>query len=66
MTASFAPEEKARKQFADLPIQIVIGDILKPESYRDYLAGCDSLFHTAAFFRDNYEGGKHWQEPLRH
>lgn len=62
VTALVRSEEKARKQFADLPIQIVKGDILEPESYRDYLAGCDSLFHTAAFFRDNYKGGKHWQE----
>lgn len=62
VTALVRSEEKARKQFADLTIQIVKGDILEPESYRDYLAGCDSLFHTAAFFRDNYKGGKHWQE----
>ena len=62
VTALVRSEEKARKQFGDLPIQIVKGDILEPESYRDYLADCDSLFHTAAFFRDNYKGGKHWQE----
>lgn len=26
------------------------------------LVGCDVLFHTAAFFRDNYKGGHRWKE----
>lgn len=24
------------------------------------LEGCDTLFHTAAYFRDSYYGGRHW------
>lgn len=33
----------------------------EPDSYRAKLTGCDSLFHTAAYFRDSLKGGKHWQ-----
>lgn len=62
VTALVRSMEKAKLQFGDLPIQYVKGDILDPESYRSYLSDCDSLFHTAAFFRDNHKGGKHWQE----
>ncbi len=62
VTALVRSEEKAKLQFRNLPIRYVKGDILEPESYRSYLADCDSLFHTAAFFRDNHKGGKHWQE----
>ncbi|EHJ53232.1 SDR family oxidoreductase [Streptococcus macacae] len=62
VTALVRSMDKAKQQFDQLPIHLVQGDILKPESYKDYLADCDSLFHTAAFFRDSHKGGKHWQE----
>ncbi|MBP2623769.1 SDR family oxidoreductase [Streptococcus oricebi] len=62
VTALVRSKEKAQQQFGDLPIRWVVGDLLKPKSYQKELLGCDSLFHTAAFFRDNYKGGKHWQE----
>ena len=32
------------------------------QGFKDSLIGCDVLFHTAAFFRDNYKGGDHWSE----
>ncbi|MGT2907469.1 SDR family oxidoreductase [Streptococcus dentiloxodontae] len=62
VTALVRSEEKAKIQFGNLPIRIVKGDILKPEEFRDNLTDCDTLFHTAAFFRDSHKGGKHWQE----
>lgn len=62
VTALVRSMDKAQKQFGNLPIHFVQGDILNPKSYQSYLSDCDSLFHTAAFFRDSHKGGKHWQE----
>lgn len=54
--------EKARKQFGNLPVEFVEGDMLNVEAFAHALQGCDALFHTAAYFRDSYKGGKHWQK----
>ncbi|WP_339507546.1 SDR family oxidoreductase [Pseudomonas sp. RL_35y_Pfl2_P42] len=54
--------EKARKQFGSLPVEFVEGDILNVDAFSHALQGCDALFHTAAYFRDSYKGGKHWQK----
>lgn len=52
--------EKAARQFAGLPVEIVEGDLQDIGGFAAALQGCDALFHTAAFFRDNYKGGSHW------
>lgn len=62
VTALVRSAEKAKKQFADLPVTYVEGDLCRPESYQRALQGCDALFHTAAYFRDSFKGGRHWQE----
>src|SRR6516164_7396070 len=54
--------EKAAKQFASLPIETVVGDMSNVRAFASALEGLDAIFHTAAFFRDNYKGGKHWKE----
>ncbi|MBD9465679.1 SDR family oxidoreductase [Pseudomonas sp. Pdm06] len=54
--------EKAKKQFASLPVEWVEGDMLNVDAFSHALLGCDALFHTAAYFRDSYKGGKHWQK----
>ncbi|MCM2461821.1 SDR family oxidoreductase [Pseudomonas sp. Z1-12] len=54
--------EKARKQFSGLPVEWVEGDMLNVDAFSHALQGCDALFHTAAYFRDSYKGGKHWQK----
>ena len=54
--------EKAAKLFGDLPVELVIGDMTNVAAFASYLRGVDIVFHTAAFFRDNYKGGKHWKE----
>ncbi|SDA89801.1 NAD dependent epimerase/dehydratase family protein [Pseudomonas sp. NFACC15-1] len=54
--------EKAKKQFASLPVEWVEGDMLNVDAFSHALQGCDALFHTAAYFRDSYKGGKHWQK----
>ena len=55
-------KEKAEKQFGSLGLEIVAGDINDPKTFVDRLPGVDLVFHTAAYFRDNYKGGKHWDQ----
>lgn len=54
--------KKAQAQFGDLDLEIIIGDMNNVEAFAKSLEGCDVLFHTAAYFRDSYKGGKHWEE----
>ena len=54
--------EKAVKQFGDLPVEIVLGDVANVAGFAPQLAGSDALFHTAAYFRDSFKGGRHWKE----
>jgi dihydroflavonol-4-reductase len=54
--------EKARRQLGDLlgqGLQLVEGDIRRPADFAQALRGVDVLFHTAAYFRESYEGGAH-------
>ena len=54
---------KGEQQFNDLPgVELVAGDMADIEAFAASLQGCDTVFHTAAFFRDNYKGGSHWEE----
>ena len=53
---------KAEKQFGSLAMELVVGDINQPTTFADRLPGADVVFHTAAYFRDNYKGGKHWDQ----
>lgn len=52
---------KAAELFGDLNVSIVEGDMLDIDSFASELAGCDVLFHTAAYFREYYQPGNHWQ-----
>ena len=56
---------KARAQFAGLPVEIVTGDLDNVPAFAKSLEGVDAVFHAAAFFRDNYKGGSHWEELHR-
>ena len=56
---------KAREQFGGLDVEIVEGDMNDVSSFKEALRGVDVLFHTAAFFRDSYKGGRHWDELYR-
>jgi dihydroflavonol-4-reductase len=53
--------EKAQRQLGHLPVEIVEGDIADVGAFADRFAGCDWLFHTAAFFREYYSPGDHWK-----
>jgi len=57
--------EKARRQFGSLPVEIVQGDLDNVQGFASSLAGVDAVFHAAAFFRDSYKGGTHWDELYR-
>lgn len=48
--------EKAQKQPGELPVEIVVGEMTNVSSFAPHLEGIDTLFHTAAYFRD--KGGK--------
>jgi dihydroflavonol-4-reductase len=48
--------EKAARQFAGLPIEIVVGDMSDVAAFAPALAGVDTIFHTAAYFREGYSG----------
>ncbi|WP_017315557.1 SDR family oxidoreductase [Mastigocladopsis repens] len=53
--------EKASQLLSDLDVTLVKGDMLNIDSFAKELAGCDILFHTAAYFREYYQPGNHWQ-----
>jgi len=55
-------KEKAQKLFRSLGLEIAVGDINDPKTFVDRLSGVDIVFHTAAYFRDNYKGGNHWDQ----
>lgn len=60
--------DKLQLQFADLPpqrLEPVIGDLLTPATYAGHLRGVDVVFHTAAYFRESYQGGDHEQALMR-
>ena len=58
--------DKARGQFADLDepsiarLAFIEGDLENVAGFASALAGCDVLFHTAAYFREAYQPGDHW------
>ena len=54
--------KKAQTQFAGLPVEIADGDMNNVAAFAGHLRGVDAILHTAAFFRDNYKGGKHWKQ----
>lgn len=46
-------------------LEIVEGDMEDVAGFASALDGSDVLFHTAAYFRDSYGGGKHWNALKR-
>jgi dihydroflavonol-4-reductase len=54
--------QKAEQQLGDTGAEVVLGDINDLTPLVPSLTGADVVFHTAAYFRDNYKGGSHWAE----
>jgi dihydroflavonol-4-reductase len=55
--------EKAQRVFPNAKIEFVTGDMSNVSGFAGSLAGCDVLFHTAAYFREYYQPGDH-KAPL--
>ncbi|HMO57824.1 MAG TPA: NAD-dependent epimerase/dehydratase family protein [Roseiflexaceae bacterium] len=53
-------QQKAAQVFAGLDVAIVTGDLADIAAFAPHLAGHDTVFHTAAYFREYYQPGDHW------
>ena len=53
---------KAEAQFAGLPVEIVTGDMSNVSGFARHLRGVDVLFHTAAYFRESFKGGRNREQ----
>jgi dihydroflavonol-4-reductase len=51
--------EKGVRRFGGRPVELVEGDLSNIAGFAGALAGCDAVFHTAAFFREYYQPGNH-------
>ena len=56
---------KAQRLLGELPVELVEGDMTDVAAFAPRLQGVEVLFHTAAYFRDSYKGGSHWEELRR-
>ncbi|MGF1512799.1 MAG: SDR family oxidoreductase [Elainellaceae cyanobacterium] len=54
-------KDKALQLFKELNVQIVKGDMLDVSSFASELDECDIVFHTAAYFREAFQPGNHWE-----
>src|SRR5260370_35855225 len=52
-------KEKGLRVFRNEKIDFVTGDMSDVAAFAPRLAGCDVLFHTAAYFREYYQPGDH-------
>jgi dihydroflavonol-4-reductase len=57
--------DKAKFLLGGLPVEFIQGDIQDVAAFAPALAGCDVLFHTAAYFRESYGVGDHWPQLKR-
>jgi dihydroflavonol-4-reductase len=59
--------EKARRQLGTHPaLEVIEGDLGDVPAFAHYLAGCDLLVHTAAYFREYFGRGDHWPALRRY
>lgn len=61
VTAMVRSREKARWCLGDEGFTVLEADIRESERYATALDGVDTVFHTAAFFREYYQPGDHWE-----
>jgi dihydroflavonol-4-reductase len=57
--------KKAAQLFQGLNLEIVEGDMENVAGFTHALSGVDAVFHTAAFFREYYQPGNHWDTMKR-
>jgi len=53
---------KAQKVFGDTKLTLVTGDMEDVSGFAQALQGVEVVFHTAAYFREYYQPGDHWQK----
>lgn len=54
---------KANAQFGNLEnLELIEGDMKTIDQLGAHFKNIDVVFHTAAYFRDSYKGGAHWDE----
>ncbi len=51
---------KAQRLLGGTGAELVYGDMGDVRGFADALEGCDTVFHTAAYFREYYGPGDHW------
>jgi dihydroflavonol-4-reductase len=56
---------KAQRFLRDSGVQLIQGDMEKVSAFAEELKGIDVVFHTAAFFREYYQPGNHWETMKR-
>ncbi|MBD2364110.1 SDR family oxidoreductase [Anabaena minutissima FACHB-250] len=57
--------DKAKRFMGSSGVQFVQGDIENVPAFAQALKGVDVVFHTAAFFREYYQPGSHWEKMKR-
>jgi dihydroflavonol-4-reductase len=58
-------DTKAQQLLGDTGAELVLGDMEDVPGFAETLAGCDVVFHTAAYFREYYASGDHWPKLER-
>jgi nucleoside-diphosphate-sugar epimerase len=54
-------EERARELLGRDPrLLLVVGDVTEASAFASALEGADVVHHAAAYFRESYRGGAHW------
>jgi dihydroflavonol-4-reductase len=57
--------DKAQRFLGETGVQLIQGDMDRVSAYAEALSGVDVVFHTAAFFREYYQPGNHWETMKR-
>lgn len=60
VTALVRSREKAARVLGDRDVEVVVGDMLDVAGFANALDDVDVVFHTAAYFREYYGLGDHW------
>ncbi len=59
-------KQKAQKLFGNLPLEMIESDMENVAGFTSALEGIDTVFHTAAYFREYYSAGQdHWGKLKR-
>ncbi|WP_392532220.1 SDR family oxidoreductase [Nostoc sp. C117] len=57
--------DKAKRFLGSSQVEFIQGDIENVSAFAQALKGVDVVFHTAAFFREYYQPGDHWEKMKR-